>query len=372
MAVSLKLDRPAAITMWDFSWLERRWPGSGYEDWDIALSELKQRGYDAVRIDAYPHLIAVDAEREWELLPCWNQQDWGSPAITRVTIQPNLNKFIAKCGDHGIKVGLSTWFREDRQDQRKLVLNADGQGEIWVKTLASINAAGLIDNILYVDLCNEWPYEGWAPFFKDVPTENGRWDPGAPGSIEWMRRSIEHVRKAYPNLPYCYSTSTDPNFYENIELPFFDLAEPHLWLANSTDFYSLVGYDYERFTTTGYENLVRNGERIYRAGPDHWQGLLREKIQILARNFKHTGLPLITTECWSVVDYKDWPLLDWAWVKELTAFGVEQAVETGQWAAIATSNFCGPQFRGMWRDIDWHLRLTDLIHEGVLPESARK
>ena len=25
---------PRAITMWDFSWLERRWPGAGYEDWD--------------------------------------------------------------------------------------------------------------------------------------------------------------------------------------------------------------------------------------------------------------------------------------------------------------------------------------------------
>ena len=21
-----------AVTMWDFSWLERRWPGAGYED----------------------------------------------------------------------------------------------------------------------------------------------------------------------------------------------------------------------------------------------------------------------------------------------------------------------------------------------------
>ena len=24
---------PRAITMWDFSWLERRRPGAGYEDW---------------------------------------------------------------------------------------------------------------------------------------------------------------------------------------------------------------------------------------------------------------------------------------------------------------------------------------------------
>jgi hypothetical protein len=26
-----------AIAMWNFSWLERRWPGAGYEDWDRAL-----------------------------------------------------------------------------------------------------------------------------------------------------------------------------------------------------------------------------------------------------------------------------------------------------------------------------------------------
>lgn len=45
--------------MWDFSWLERRWPGAGYENWDLALDELCERGYNAVRIDAYPHLLAA-------------------------------------------------------------------------------------------------------------------------------------------------------------------------------------------------------------------------------------------------------------------------------------------------------------------------
>jgi hypothetical protein len=29
---------------------------------------------------------------------------------------------------------------------------------------------------------------------------------------------------------------------------------------------------------------------------------------------------------------------------------------------MATSNFCGPQFEGMWRDKSWHTKLTDLIH----------
>lgn len=29
-----RIERPVAITMWEFSWIERRWPGAGYEDWD--------------------------------------------------------------------------------------------------------------------------------------------------------------------------------------------------------------------------------------------------------------------------------------------------------------------------------------------------
>ncbi|MCX6971161.1 MAG: hypothetical protein NTV93_13555 [Verrucomicrobia bacterium] len=143
------LDAPLAITMWDFSWIERRWSGAGYEDWDQALDELTERGYNAVRIDAFPHLL------------------------------------------------------------------------------------GLIHG------------------------------------------------------------------------------------------YAEVGLAHKR--------------------------------------------PLITTECWGIIDYKDWPLLDWGWVKELCELGTLTASATGQWAAVATSNFCGPQFVGMWRDIAWHQRLTGAIKSAPLP-----
>ena len=78
----------------------------------------------------------------------------------------------------------------------------------------------------------------------------------------------------------------------------------------------------------------------------------------------------MTTECWGIVDYKDWPLLNWDWVMELCELGVRTAAASGRWAAIATSNFCGPQFAGMWREVDWHRRLTDLIHESALPHEA--
>jgi hypothetical protein len=79
-----------------------------------------------------------------------------------------------------------------------------------------------------------------------------------------------------------------------------------------------------------------------------------------------SGKPLITTECWSLVDYKDWPLLKWDWIKDLCETGVRTAAGTGRWAAMATSNFCGPQFRGMWRDAGWHRRMTQVIRSARL------
>jgi len=94
--------------MWEFSWLERRWPGAGYGNWDLALDQLVLRGYDAIRIDAYPHLLAAQPNASWELIPCWSAQDWGSPALNRVQVQPNLNQFLRKCADRNLRVALST------------------------------------------------------------------------------------------------------------------------------------------------------------------------------------------------------------------------------------------------------------------------
>ena len=81
---------PLAITMWDFSWIERRWDGAGFEDWNAALDGVKERGYDAVRIDAFPHLLSQAPEKEWLLLPVWYSNDWGSPYKVRVRLFPAL------------------------------------------------------------------------------------------------------------------------------------------------------------------------------------------------------------------------------------------------------------------------------------------
>jgi hypothetical protein len=365
MKTTLGIKHPLAITMWDFSWLERRWPGAGYEDWDEVLSGLKERGYDAVRIDAYPHLVAAAPDKTWELLPEWSVQDWGSPARIKVRVLPALLEFIWKCDFHGLKVGLSTWFREDTDNLRMNVSAAADHAEIWLKTLAHVEEAGLSRALLYLDLCNEWPLKCWAPF---LPYRDGDTGWRTAECLRWMEQAAETIRAVYPRLPLTFSLWPDARFGAG-DLPFLDLLDPHIWMVQCGEFYEQVGYHYERFDGQGYDNMVRHAESLYRSKPGYWQEQLRKKILWHAEVSRRSGHPLITTECWGIVDYKDWPGLDWGWVKELCALGVETAAATGRWAAIATSNFCGPQFRGMWRDVAWHRRLTDVIHQAQLPVS---
>ena len=184
--------------MWDFSWLERRWPGAGYEDWDLALDGLALRGYDAVRIDAYPHLVASNPNATWELIPCWDTQDWGSPAKNKVQVQPALNQFIRKCADRKLRVGLSTWFRHDPDQTLMRIQSPEDLGRIWKVTLDSIARDGLLPNILYVDLCNEWPLDVWAPFlpkgFKRTSAENaGVYEARHSGGAQRLPRSRLHL-----------------------------------------------------------------------------------------------------------------------------------------------------------------------------------
>jgi hypothetical protein len=354
------LQRPLAITMWDFSWLERRWPGAGYEDWDLALDELKARGYDAVRIDCYPHLLAIAPNREWELLPQWNTQDWGAPARCRVRVQPGLNEFIAKCARRGISVGLSTWFRQDIDNMRMKIHTPQALGEVWKRALEEIDPS-LYPNILYVDLCNEYPLDVWAPWLRKPTKRN------SPEGTRWMRDSIAVVREAFPQFDYTFSFTTEYETWREQDVRFLDFLEPHLWMTHFSDFYKQVGYNYERFDPKGYDNMALKAQALYRSQPQHWKSRLLYGIDLLAEWGRTAGKPLITTECWSVVDYKDGPMLPWNWIFDLCETGVRAAAAKGQWAAIATSNFCGPQFRGMWRPVAWHRQMTDIIHNARLP-----
>lgn len=367
---------PLAITMWDFSWIERRWDGAGFEDWNAVLDGVKERGYDAVRIDAFPHLLSQAPEKEWLLLPVWYSNDWGSPYKVRVRLFPALIDFLKACRARRIKVALSSWFREDADNVRMALSTPQAMAKCWIDTLRLIADAGLMDTILYVDLCNEFPGDFWAPYFRNDPPWMTWSCWHTDTAMDYMRTAIALVRQEYPDLPYCFSfDGENTHFYRERDLSFFDLAEHHIWMTklNKQQFYHEVGQAKDgRFTEEAYHLLADHALDVYHGKEKYWKQLLVDGIQTLAADAKAAGLPLATTECWGITDYKDFPMLPWGWVKDLCALGVETACQTGQWALMATSNFAAPQFCGMWRDVAWHQRLTTMIHEAPLPSEAEK
>ena len=124
-----------------------------------------------------------------------------------------------------------------------------------------------------------------------------------------------------------------------------DLLELHMWMTHFSDFYKQVGYNYERFDSIGYDNLALKGEKLYRSDPAHWQAALTKGVEFCAEWSRTAHKPLITTECWSVVDYKDFPLLEWGWIKELCEHGVRTACGTQPMVRDGDQQLLRPAFQ---------------------------
>ena len=351
------LEYPLANAMWDFSWIERRYTGGGYENWNSILDELKIRGYDAVRIDAYPHLVSKDPGEEWLLLPEWSVHDWGSPGNIKVQIQPNLNIFIEKCAERNIKIMLSTWWRKNKNNNIKNINTPKNLAEAWESTLDTINEAGLLENIFYVDICNEYPHPDWSKFLPEDYDNHYCHNDYKP----WMEKSTKILKSKYPSIPFTFSFFGNEWLQVNETLPYLDFLEIHVWMANFSNFEKDLDYHWEPHNNLEY-NKIQKAEKLYREEEKYWKKRLLKGINFCRQISENIELPLITTEAWGPITYKDWPMLDWEWVKEICAYGVRKACQTKRWASMCTSNFSGPQFKGMWQDIEWHRELTDMIH----------
>ncbi len=357
---SLDLRHPRAIAMWDISWLLRRWPGAGFEDWDRALDELVERGYDAVRLEAFPHLLSLDPDAEWEFLPGADCHDWAAPLPVQARPWPALADFTRRCRGRGVAVGLSTWFPQDATEARLRITSPEDHAAAWARTLELFEAEGLLDALLYVDLCNEWPHPNWAPFFRAQPAGAGHDDWSTEPAMAWMRAAITALRPHSRGLPLTFSVLPNKRWARR-DLAFLDFLEPHIWMAQASDYYERFDYDYPTQGLRGYRMLQQHAKPLFSAERDHWRAELARLIHETAQLSVELDRPVATTECWALVEWRDLPGLDWALIKELCELGVQTAAETGRWAAIATSNFCEPQFVGMWRDVAWHRELTSLI-----------
>ncbi|MDP7396961.1 MAG: cellulase-like family protein [Lentisphaeria bacterium] len=381
------VEQPVAIAMWYVSWLWRRYPGGGFEDWDRALDELEERGYNAVRIDAFPHLVARDrdgrsvdvfhvpaylSEYPW---PIWRNQQ-----PIDINHREALVEFVSKCRDRGIYVALSSWMHDAEPGRCEQVEGVAGLVGIWDETLTLLADNDCLGPVIFVDMLNEYPlWHGMEWLRKELRALGALGRPELDSSCRYSPEQkafyrtfisdvLGELKAKWPALDFC--TSQTQNYWgkEEMDMDYsnFDLLDVHCWIVQHNEFTDDTGYFehiHRRREDTHWAESCQKMIAKWAANRDAYADWLDGKMEEMAAVAGQWKLPLANTEGWGPIMWTEHAALDWGWVRESAEIVAALGAKHG-YAINCTSNFCMPNFPGMWADADWHRQVTAVIRGG--------
>jgi hypothetical protein len=400
--------------MWDSSWLRRRHRGGGFEDWDKALAELVDRGYNAVRLDVFPHLIAPSPTGEivevFKDVPNQYPQFygfgmWGNPWTHYIRPREALVEFMGKCRDHGVKVGLSTWFKPTDDRRNEQIEGLDEFVRVWNQTLEFIDDHGLMDTVIYLDVLNEYPQGNCFHWMHKMLATMTQPAPPTdrPGRLNekqtaffwtFMNDAIDALRKNWPTLSmatsFTYKHLQGPCW--GVDLSNMDFLDVHVWITQNpeysqgTRYGETVGkhgnphYLWTTEHTGGYgptsQKLIPQDyhyDEVYEAMLTKWRDRKAEWTQwytdvidwIVSQARTYNVPHLGQTEGWGPVNWTEHPLLEWDIHREAAEICATLCAERG-YLFNCSANFCHPHFLGFWENPAWHRRLTETIRSARL------
>ncbi len=385
--VSKKTDHPDAVAMWDYSWLLRTYEGGGFEDWDRALDSLILRGYNALRIDCFPQFLSTPIStnhQEEFTLPVKGRRNalWGNEVTTTIRPREGLILFLEKCAERDLNIILSSWFLGHGTNRNTLFQTTKGLITAWHDTLTFIEEHSSLDNVLYVDLLNEFPlWHGYQWLHDQLnlikPVVNKPFDflnankqkRYSSEQISFYNSFINEViidlKSKWPSLSFTASqTNTLNTPWQDQDMSNFDVLDVHLWL----------NYNQDLSQETKYFERIHRGHQKKESIPatkevlKYWEGHKKELSSWLYNHMSHRSdiarqlnIPLGCTEGWGTVM---WPknATDWTFIKEAGLLAAEYGAELG-YAFNCSSNFTHPYFELLWDDIPWHQEVTSIIRK---------
>ena len=374
-----RLEKPLAITMWDFSWLL----SEGFGDIDKALDELVERGYDAVRVDVFPtaldHFMRT-GETEYTypgtgedtIWGNYNEVTWNTPAM--------VEKMMRGLIDRGIAIGISTWVRWAKQENTNVDL--DGVKAIWDNAIRFLEERDLMHNILYIDLMNEYPRNHtftWV--YSEAINQASRETTGMEhmATVEelkfdafeakvWKKISVELLDYFHDKHPqYDFTLSLVKMMYDGdieqyVAVDKLDTLDPHLWFA----FHPELAEKYHLGAAGRHneQDLIQMDQELeadWQAKKDSYIQWMDEKITEMADLADKYGITVGNTEGWGMVGWKEYPSVGWEFIKRAAELSIEMCKKHPCYKYITTSNFTHPFFDSLWADVEWHKKVTDMI-----------
>lgn len=372
--------------MWDFSWLTQHYPGGAFADFDRAAAELVARGFNTVRIDAYPLVIgALRSEQETITIPADPLANWGMSDRDRPhAVVRELVAFLRAMKRAGLYVILSSWGKDCREYPDRngaLARDRDGFRRCWERTLDLLGQHEVLDRVLYVDLDQEFPY--FSPYqgelnelanrstrnrsAAEAMEEAGQSAPGSrrlawnPAQLDFVRglfaEMLPHFQSRYPRLRFTYSLTSFHKEVRSLGLELFDVLELHLWIHSP------------RFDQrTGFNAITKDrGARSYRDYADRIAAALDTVGPMLALEMRNKcafaqawgreiAAPVVTTEAWGPWWHMDHPDLDWGWLRDWCEQCITLAAEHQFWG-VTPWNYSHPYWKN-WSDLAWYRKVN--------------
>jgi hypothetical protein len=393
----MKMNKPVAIAMWDYTWLLRHHKQGDFENWDIVLDGLVERGYNAIRMDCFPQFVAADSkgniqEEFFHIRETWKPSYWGNQFSMHSRPRDGLIEFLAKCKEREIYIGLATWFMPHGTERNLEFNGIDDFVRAWDETLSFINDNDLLKNIIYVDLLNEYPlWHGFEWFKKEMNQRSNEKtfkennpDANVPDEVFMKRKNdrftplqqefyqnfidtvISKLKTKWPDLKF-FASQPGATSWTQIDYSKFNAIDPHFWFAHNGDFNSKTGVSginmfrsqKDRHFGEAYAKVIAYWDKNKKELAD-W---MEKRIKTAADLGKEYGIPVGNTEGWGAVFWQDHPLTGWEFIKYAAEVAADLAVKH-DYKFICTSNFTHPQFKGMWDDVKWHQQVTKIIKAG--------
>jgi hypothetical protein len=403
-----KSETTLTISMWDYSWLKCGHPGGAFHDLPRRVAEAAERGYNTLRIDAFPHFY-VEPRHHFDSQGMSRRfRTWGDVLLPQgygVDVRRQVVALADLCRKHQIRLALDTWMSFDilgpqytqnggmiEPSQEEAVCRAWSQA--WVKALKLMRDDGVLERAAWIAPLNEVPlflgsmmrsvkvsdpevrHEGQTGFRADLPELDALFQ----RVNTWLGDAIAD-EVARDGIPLAYSSLGAENYHARVT-DLYDVIDVHFMpdvFLGETDKIALEkagagasrfslhdaidAYDLALYSAAWDRALERNYPTMLRLAHDYADNVMTRCTLASGKR-----LAAVVTEPYGPCNFPDHPEVSWEGYKRWNA-DAARIFASRDFAGLSLSNHAEPLF-SLWDDAPWHRRGNDYVHSCCLETSS--
>ncbi len=362
-----------AITCWDYAWPLGRDYGAVPGAVEARLDEAVARGFNTVRLDPYPHLVATPANSvhldRCEILAEPDPRRGLPGGAHTVPIRKALRRFLDAAAERDLNLWFSGFFVPDSRARRSFVRRPGDFVDVWAETLELVRQWGHLEGVVALDFCHHFPFPPWShgaarrvfgrSARRSLPA---RWQRDQEAEVERYLLEVPRALRAhFPALRVGISAAAgDSEYLRQLDTSELDFLDYGLWLDDDPRFRLATGADLPVPGLLDRRLGPLRGALLNATG-DHWRGRLYDLLNRRLAFARVRRLQPVLGEGW-LTPAGEPEALPAGWARFCEAV-VARAVADGVQALTPTS-LANPHHPWLWGESDWLAHLNHLIITG--------